>query len=81
MNLLCIHFKVSKERVITSSPYKGYAVYLARKHTPLSNAEIGSYFGKITYSAATKIGTRLKERIRENERVRGEMRELEGRRV
>jgi len=58
VDLVGIQFKISKENVQATSPYKGYAVYLARKHTPLSNTEIGRYFGGIGYSAVTKIGTR-----------------------
>ena len=75
--LLSIHFKVSKEEVKSTSPYKGYAVYLARKHTPFSNKEIGECFGGISYSAVTKIGTRLKERMKEDESLSDEMRSLE----
>ena len=77
VHLLSIHFRVSKEKVVTSSPYKGYAVYLARKHTPFSNSEIGKYFGGITYSAVTKIGTRLKEQMRADGKLGGEIRGLE----
>ena len=43
-----------------------------------SNVEIGKYFGGITYSAVTKIGTRFKERMRGDERLRCEIRRLEG---
>ena len=77
VQLLSIHFKVSKEEVKSTSPYKGYAVYLARKHTPFSNKEIGECFGGISYSAVTKIGTRLKERMKKDESLRDEMRSLE----
>jgi len=77
IELLSIHFRVPKEKVVTSSPYKGYAVYLARKHTPFTNSEIGEYFGGITYSAVTKIGTRLKERMKDDGKLRGEVRSLE----
>ncbi len=77
IHILSIHFRVPKEKVITSSPYKGYAVYLARRHTPFSNSEIGKYFGGITYSAVTKMGTRFKERMREEGELRGDIRVLE----
>jgi hypothetical protein len=79
VHLLSIHFKVSKDKVLSSYPYRGYAIYLSRKHTPYSNVEIGRYFGGITYSAVTKIGTRLREKMRGDERLRGEMRSLEER--
>jgi len=60
---ISFYFQLPKEKIITGSPYRGYAVYLARKHTALSNAEIGRYFQNISFSAVTKIGTRLKERM------------------
>lgn len=77
VNLVSNQFKVSKEQVQRTSPYKGYAVYLARKHTPFSNIEIGRYFGGLSYSAVTKIGTRIKDRMRKDAKLREEMGELE----
>ncbi len=73
VDLVCNQFKVSREKVQATSPYKGYAVYLARKHTPFSNTEIGRYFGGISYSAVTKIGTRIKDRMREDRELREKM--------
>jgi len=77
VHLLCVHFKVPKERVLSSYPYRGYGVFLSRKHTPCSNAEIGKYFGGLTYSEVTKIRTRLRERMTGDEGPRGEIRNLE----
>jgi REP element-mobilizing transposase RayT len=77
IEVVCNRFKVSKEEVQSRFPYKGYAVYLSRKHTPLSNTEIGSYFGGISYSAVTKIGTRIKERMRKDRKLGEEMMKLE----
>ena len=79
VHLLSVHFKVSKDKVLSTYPYRGYGVYLSRRQTPYSNTEIGRYFGGLTYSAVTKIGTRLKERMRKDERLRGEMSTLETR--
>ena len=70
-------FKVSREQVQSKSPYKGYAVYLSRKHTPFSNPEIGRYFGGLSYSAVTKIGTRIKDRMKKDTKLRDEMIELQ----
>jgi REP element-mobilizing transposase RayT len=77
IDLVCNQFKVSREQVQLTSPYKGYAVYLARKHTPFSNTEIGRYFGGISYSAVTKIGTRIKDRMKNDRKLREEMVELQ----
>jgi len=72
VHLLSVHFKVPKEKVLSSYPYRGYGIYLSRKHTPCSNAEIGRYFGGLTYSGVTKIGTRLRKRMRGDEEPGGE---------
>jgi len=77
IDLVCNQFKVSRGEVQGTSPYKGYATYLARKYTPFSNTEIGRYFGGISYSAVTKIGTRIKERMRKDRKLREEMLQLQ----
>ncbi len=77
VHLLSVHFKVSKEKVISTYPYRAYGIYLSRKHTPCSNVEIAKYFGGLTYSAVTKIGTRLRERMKKDQRLRDEVRKLE----
>jgi len=61
---------VAREKVINPSPYRAYAVDLARKRAPFSNAEIGRYRGGFTHNAATRIGTRFEERVRDKERPR-----------
>ncbi len=77
VDLVSHRFKVSREQVQRVSPYKGYAVYLSRRHTPFSNREIGRYFGGLSYSAVTKIGTRIKDRMRKDVKFREKMEELE----
>lgn len=77
MDLVCNQFKISKEKIQTTSPFKGYAVYLVRKHTPLSNTEIGRYFGGIGYSTVTKIGTRIKEKMYKDRKLREEIMKIE----
>jgi chromosomal replication initiation ATPase DnaA len=64
--LVAARFKISKERALTSSPYRNYAVYLSKKHTALSNPQIGAYFGNITFSAVTKIASRLAARMKKD---------------
>jgi len=76
VELVCNKFMVSRKQVQGASPYKGYAVYLARKHTPFPNREIGRYFGGISSSAVTKIGTRIKDRMRKDRKLREELFEL-----
>jgi putative transposase len=79
IDFICDAFKISKEQAVSDSPYKGYGVYLARRHTVFSNAEIGRYFGGISYSAVTKIGTRIKERMKGDVNLREAIESLEKR--
>jgi chromosomal replication initiation ATPase DnaA len=60
------------------SPYRTYAIYLSRNYTPVPNTQIGQYFGNISCSAVTKIGSRMKERIAKDKKVREEMMKVEG---
>jgi hypothetical protein len=50
--------------------YRNYAVYLSRKHTTLSNPQIGAYLGNITFSAVTKIVSRPAARMEEDRIVK-----------
>jgi len=54
VHLLSIYFKVPEGTITNASPYRAYAIYLSRNHTPVSSTEIGGYFGNIPCSAVTK---------------------------
>ncbi len=75
--LVAARFKIPTETALTSSPYRNYAVYLARKHTALSNPQIGAYFGNVTYSSVTKTVSRLETRMKEDRIARKDMARLE----
>jgi len=75
--LVAAHFKISKETALTSSPYRNYAVYLSKKYTALSNPEGGAYFGNITFSAVTKIASRLAARMKRDRSTKVEVEKLE----
>jgi hypothetical protein len=48
------------------------------KKARFTETQIGQYFGNISCSAVTKIGSRMKERIEKDQRVREEIRKVEG---
>jgi putative transposase len=75
--LVSVHFKVPQETVLTTPPYRAYSVYLAKRLTSLSNPEIGARLGHITFSAVTKIASRLKARMKENRGIGKELEKLE----
>jgi chromosomal replication initiation ATPase DnaA len=52
-------------------------LYISRNYTPVSNTQIGKYFGNVSCSAVTKIGSRMKERIVKDKKVREEITKAE----
>ena len=54
-----------------------YHVTARGNERPFSNKEIGRYFGGISYAAVTKIGTRIKDRMRRDRKLREEMIQLQ----
>jgi putative transposase len=70
LTLLSERFRVSRETIFTTSPYRAYAVYLAKKFTSLSNPELGALCGNITFSAVSKMASRLKERMKNDAKIR-----------
>jgi putative transposase len=76
-----IHFlsrysNIAEDTVVRKPPYRSYALYLARKHTPMASADIGRHF-KVTCSAVSKMGTRLKQKIERDETLRDTIRRIE----
>lgn len=73
---LALRHHVPEETIISSPPYRHYAIYLLRKHTTLSNGEIGHYFG-MGIAAVTKAVTRLVNRMKTDKKIQGEIRKIE----
>jgi chromosomal replication initiation ATPase DnaA len=46
------------------------AIYLLKRHTGATNAEIGKMFGGISYSAVAKIKERFAREMEENRKLR-----------
>lgn len=76
IHFLSYRFGIPEDTVVHTLPYRSYALYLAKKHTPLASADIGRAFN-ITCSAVTKMGTRLKQRLEHDRVLRDEMRRIE----
>jgi putative transposase len=54
-------------------------IYLSRKLTSLTNAEIGRHFGDLSYSAVAKAAARFAEKLKENEELRKDVERIEAR--
>jgi len=68
------HYKVEKEEIIEGArnPCKKVAISLLKRHTALSNPEIGALY-KISHSAVTKAHPRLCRQMEEDKRLTKEI--------
>lgn len=57
--------------------YQQVAVYFAKSLTHLKNSEIGDHYGGRHYSTVTKIMVRMSEKIKENQKIRQEVKKIE----
>jgi hypothetical protein len=58
---------------------RNVVIYLARKHTALTNTEIGRHYGDLSYSAVAKAATRFAEKLKQNEQLRKDVEWIEAR--
>jgi putative transposase len=72
VDLMCAHYGASREELTRkrSSEARNACIYLLKKHTSASNAEIGELFGGLTYSAVTKISQAFAKRMEEDRKLR-----------
>ncbi len=78
LTALSSHFKVSRKTIFAArNTPRNLAIYFAKKYTGLTNSEIGERFGNITYSAVTRVATRVAERARKDKELQRHLNELE----
>ena len=57
---VCSHFRLSREELFQDRGLaRKVGIYLMRKHTGMTNRQIGELFGKITHSAVAKVQERF----------------------
>jgi putative transposase len=72
-------FGVSREQVLTENRGNGRkaAIYLLKKHTGMTNGEIGELFGGLTYSAVAKVCGRFSKSLATDAALRAKLRVIE----
>jgi putative transposase len=65
-------FGVSKDTVLgnDSGDWKKVAIYMIKKHTGVTNRQIGEYFQGLSYSAVAKIYQRFTGKLQGDSRLR-----------
>jgi putative transposase len=78
LTVLSSHFKIPRKTLLAArSTSRNLAIYFAKKLTGLTNKEIGERFGNISYSAVTRVATRVVERARKHKELQRHLNELE----
>ncbi len=69
---VCRHFKVPREAVVKRQRggINNRAIYLIKRHTGVTNNEIGVQFGGVSYSAIAKTFQRMLERLQTGQVLR-----------
>lgn len=78
MKAVCSHFGVTRGAIVKDRRWiRKIAIYLSKKHTGLTNREIGEMFGNISYSAITRVYQRLEEMLPGDKELEKQMRSIE----
>jgi putative transposase len=62
--------RVSRDDLINNrGEYRNLTIHLMKKHTGMTNRQIGEFFGGLSYSAVAKIQARFLERVMKNRQL------------
>ncbi len=72
------YFNLTSEELLENRNklYRDVAIYLLKKHTNLTNRELGDIFGDISYSAVTKAYQRFKEKMKKDRKLKVSIKEI-----
>lgn len=70
IDIINLDHKTTKDKIMKTPELRKMAIYLIKRHTGATNAEIGEMFGGISYSAVAKIKERFAREMEENKKLR-----------
>lgn len=77
IDVICSYFNVARDAILEDRrEFRNIAIYFSKKYTGLTNMEIGSLLGGISYSAITRVYQRLGEKILENRDLRKQIEDI-----
>jgi len=77
INVICSYFNVTRDVIIEDKRvFRNIAIYFVKKNTGLTNKEIGSFFGGISYSAITRVYQRFGEKMLKDRDLRKQIEEI-----
>jgi putative transposase len=76
---LCSYYGITREEFFRKKGiFRNLGIYLLKKHTSLSNRDIGRLFNDISFSAVTQASTRLIKKMAEDKNLKKEVAGIEG---
>jgi len=77
LNAIGSYFKVSRDVIKGDKRgFRNIAIYFIKKYTGLTNKEVGSFFGGISYSAITRVYQRFGEKMLKHRDLRKQIEEI-----
>ena len=79
LHAICEYYKVSKEEVLKDkkSELKKTTIYLTKRHTGITNKQIGELFGGISYSGIAKVYQRFDKQLKGEKALRKRISKIE----
>jgi chromosomal replication initiation ATPase DnaA len=77
LSVIGSYFKVTRDVIQEDRRVlRNIAIYFLKKYTGLTNREIGSFFGGISYSGITRVYQRFGEKVLEHKDLRKRIEEI-----
>ena len=77
IHAICSYLNVTRDVILEEKrEFRNIAICLSKKYTGLTNREIGSLFGGISYSAITRVYQRFGEKILKNRDLRKQIEDI-----
>ena len=77
INAICSYFNVTRGMILGEKRiFRDMAIYFSKKYTGLTNMEIGSFLGGISYSGVTRVYQRFGEKILKNRDLRKQIEDI-----
>jgi len=70
MDSIRIYFDISMDEIVRNKNKRDIAIYLLKKHTCLTNRQIGEHSGNISYSAVARAYWRFSEKLKKDKMLR-----------
>jgi len=78
MGRICVYFEIFEDELLVNKDksYRNIAIYLLKKHTGLTNRQIGELLGNISYLAVAKVYQRFSKKLNKDKALKKKIEEI-----